>query len=103
MLRSRNGRPGLISTAARTAVITKTATSVAGSSAAKQQQRAHAAELQHAQNMAAVAPAAAPAAAAAVAPAATDGVSMLKKLASLHDAGVLNDAEFIAKIKEQLA
>lgn len=101
MLRSRNGRPGLISTAARTAVVTKTATSVAGSSAAKQQQRAHAAELQHAQNLAAVAPAA-PVAAAPVA-AAPAGLDTLRQLSSLHDSGVLNDAEFIAKVKAQLA
>ena len=99
MFRSRNGRPGLISTAARTAVITKTATSVAGSSAAKQQQRMHAAELQHAQNMAAVAPAAA----APETPAAPAGLDTLRQLSSLHDSGVLSDAEFIAKVKAQLA
>ena len=101
MFRSRNGRPGLISTAARTAVITKTATSVAGSSAAKQQQRMHAAELQHAQNLAAVAPAAqAETAPVAAAPA---GLDTLRQLSSLHDSGVLNDAEFISKVKAQLA
>lgn len=97
MLRSRNGRPGLIGTVARTAVITRTATAVAGSSAAKQQQRAHAAELQHARNMAEVqgqAPEAAPAAA--------GGLDTLKQLAALHDSGVLDDAEFIAKAKQQL-
>ena len=101
MLRSRNGRPSLISTAARTAVVTKTATSVAGSSAAKQQQRSHAAELQHAQNLASVAPAA-PSAPAPVA-AAPAGLDTLRQLSSLHDSGVLNDAEFIAKVKAQLA
>ena len=54
MLGSRRGRPSLIGTVARTAVITKTATSVAGSSAAKQQARGHQAELAHAERMAAV-------------------------------------------------
>lgn len=98
MLRSRNGRPGLIATAARTAVITKTATAVAGSSAAKQQQRMHAAEVQHAANMAAVS---APTPAPAAAPSA--GLDTLRQLASLHTSGVLNDAEFITKVKEQLA
>jgi hypothetical protein len=95
MLRSRGGRPSLIGTAARTAVITKTATSVAGSSAAKQQARAHEAELAHAQRMAAVGAAPAPA---APAPAA-GGLEQLQKLVGLHESGILSDAEFIEKVK----
>jgi hypothetical protein len=115
MLGSRRGRPSLIGqaagTAARTAVIAKTATAVTGSSAAKQQQKMHAAELAHAERMAAVAPAAAPAAAPADAPAAPaapvaggDGglEAAIRALASAHDAGVLDDAEFAAKVKARL-
>lgn len=102
MLRSRSGRPSLIGraagTAARTAVITKTATTVAGSSAAKQQARMHQAELAHAQNMAAAGGAAVPAAAAG-----GDLADALGKLAAAHDAGILTDAEFVAKVKERLA
>lgn len=102
MLGSRRGRPSLIGraagTAARTAVITKTATAVAGSSAAKQQSKMHAAELAHAEKMAAVAPQAA----AGAAPAGADPLEALRKLASAHDAGILTDAEFAAKVKERL-
>jgi hypothetical protein len=99
MLGSRRGRPSLIGrtagTVARTAVITKTATSVAGSSAAKQQARAHQAELQHAENLAA-------AGGAAQAVATDDGLEGLRKLSAAHDAGILTDAEFLAKLKERL-
>lgn len=100
MLGSRRGRPSLIGraagTAARTAVITKTATSVAGSSAAKQQARAHEAELAHAQRMADVG------GPAATAPAGDVGVEAIRKLAAAHEAGILTDAEFVAKVKERL-
>lgn len=99
MLGSRRGRPSLIGTVARTAVITKTATSVAGSSAAKQQSKTHAAELAHAERMAAVG---GPAEAAA-APAGGDALEALRKLSAAHDAGILTDAEFVAKVKERLA
>jgi hypothetical protein len=98
MLGSRRGRPSLIGraagTAARTAVITKTATAVAGSSAAKQQARMHAAELAHAQALANTAPAAA---------AGGDALDALRRFAAAHDAGILTDAEFAAKVKERLA
>ncbi len=106
MLGSRRGRPSVMGraagTAARTAVITKTATSVAGSSAAKQQGQAHAAELAHAQRMAELGGGAA----AAAAPAAGGGgeaVEALRKLSAAHDAGILTDGEFLAKVKERLA
>jgi hypothetical protein len=105
MLGSRRGRPSLIGraagTAARTAVITKTATSVAGSSAAKQQARAHEAELAHAERLAATgsSPAAVPAAAGA----SGGALEALAKLSAAHDTGILTDAEFIAKVKERLA
>jgi membrane protease subunit (stomatin/prohibitin family) len=70
------GRPGLLGTMARTAVITKTATTVAGNSAAKQ---------------AANAPAPA-----AVAPAADDVMTQITKLGELKAAGLIDDAEFAA-------
>lgn len=98
MFGSRKGRPSLIGTVARTAVITKTATAVAGSSAAKQQSKAHAAELAHAERMAAVG-----GPAEAVAAPAGDAVEALRKLSAAHDAGILTDAEFVAKVKERLA
>jgi hypothetical protein len=102
MLGSRRGRPSLIGraagTAARTAVITKTATSVAGSSAAKQQARAHQAELAHAERLAAVGGGAAGAAPVV----AGEGLDALRKLSAAHDAGILTDAEFVAKVKERL-
>lgn len=102
MLRSRSGRPSLIGraagTAARTAVITKTATAVSGSSAAKQQARMHQAELAHAEQMAAVG-----GASAAAVPAGGDLAEALRKLGAAHDAGILTDAEFVAKVKERLA
>jgi hypothetical protein len=98
MLGSRRGRPSLIGraagTAARTAVITKTATSVAGSSAAKQQARAHEAELAHAQRLSEVGGPAAQAGG--------DGIEAIRKLAAAHEAGILTDAEFVAKVKERL-
>jgi hypothetical protein len=99
MLGSRRGRPSLIGraagTAARTAVITKTATAVAGSSAAKQQARANEAEFAQAERLASVG--------GAVPPAATgEGLDALRKLAAAHDAGILTDAEFVAKVKERL-
>lgn len=98
MLGSRRGRPSLIGraagTAARTALITKTATTVAGNSAAKQQAQMQAADLAHAERMAA---------AGGAAPAADAGLDGLRKLVAAHDSGVLTDAEFIAKVKERLA
>ncbi|WP_199553532.1 hypothetical protein [Sandaracinobacteroides hominis] len=102
MLGSRRGRPSLFGraagTAARTAIITKTATAVAGSSAEKQMAKAHAAELAHAEKMAAVGGGDA----AAAAPAG-DLLDALRKLAVAHDAGILTDTEFAAKVKERLA
>ncbi len=93
MLTSRNGRPGLIGTAARTAVVVKTANAVHSRDAQKQAARATAA-----------APSAAPAVAAAAdvvaapAQAATglteDAIARLKQLGELHQSGILSDAEF---------
>jgi hypothetical protein len=92
MLRSRNGRPSLIGSAARTAVVVKTANAVNARDAQKQAARAQAAPA------AAAAPVVAPAAAAAPAAGGLtgDGIARLKQLGELHAAGVLTDAEFAA-------
>lgn len=96
----RAARPGLVGTAARTAVIAGTATAVSGKVASKQaaaaQQQAAAAQQQAAQAAPAAAPLAAPA------PASSGGITdevvdQLKKLAELRDAGILTDEEFAAK------
>jgi hypothetical protein len=105
------GRPGLVGTVARTAVIAGTATAVSGGmmrhSANKQQQQAEAqayeqqqaAAAQQAQIDAAVqqqmaAQAAAAPAPDAAAPAEDPTITKLKELAALHDQGILSDEEF---------
>jgi hypothetical protein len=109
MMGSRRGRPSLIGraagTAARTAVIAKTATAVTSSSAAKHQARAHEAELAHAQRMAAVGGGGS---AEAVPAAPTSGltqekIDQLKQLAELRAAGVLSDVEFEVQKAKLLA
>ncbi len=100
----RVGRPGLVGTAARTAVIAGTATAVSGKVASSQQAAAQQAA---AQQPAVQAPPAtveaAPPAPPAPAPADPAGgltdevVGQLKKLAELRDAGVVTDEEFTAK------
>ncbi len=122
----RGGRPGLVGTMARTAVIAGTATAVSGSmqrkqmgkAQAQQQNAANEAELAqyHAQEAAAAqqaqidaqvqaalaaqaaqqAAAAAPAAAPAAPAGAVDVVAELTKLAELKGAGILSDEEFAA-------
>lgn len=92
----RRGRPGLLGTAARTAVIAGTAQASAGAVARRQAERAQASQ------QVAPAPQAAPPAPVAAAPApapATDGddiVAKIERLAALHASGVLTDAEFAA-------
>jgi hypothetical protein len=89
-LMRRGGRPGLIGTAARTAVIAGTAGAVRD----RQMQRAH--ERQAAQEQAAAPP---PAPAPAAAPAETGGddlVAKLGQLTKLHEAGALTADEFAA-------
>lgn len=113
----RVGRPGLVGTAARTAVIAGTATAVSGKVAASQQAAAQQAAAQQAAAQQAAgqappvpvaaappappAPAAAPVAEPAPAgpsAALTDEVvDQLKKLAELRDAGIVTDDEFAAK------
>jgi hypothetical protein len=88
MGRGRRG-PGLLGTAARTAVVAGTATAVSGRVAARQ-----------AQGAAAPAPPPAPAAPASsgVAPLGVDELhAQLMKLAELREAGLLTDAELQAQ------
>ena len=89
MLRRRIGRPGLIGTMARTAVIAGTATAVSGGIQRRQQERAR-------DEVYADTVPAAPLASAAAAPAADDTVAQLAKLGELRQSGVLDDAEFAA-------
>ncbi len=95
----RGGRPGLIGTMARTAVVAGTATAVSGGVARRQQ--AKAAQGQEAQaevqQAAAPAPEPAPAPAPAGAESTGDVISQLKDLAELKNQGILTDAEFQAQ------
>ena len=86
----RVGRPGLIGTAARTAVIAGTATAVSGKVARHQQQKAYDQQAQQAQQ----APPPPPAPAPAPAPPAADPTAELQKLASLHQQGLITDDEY---------
>ncbi|WP_251151948.1 SHOCT domain-containing protein [Cellulosimicrobium sp. Marseille-Q4280] len=108
----RMGRPGLIGTAARTAVIAGTAQATAGAvsrrqanrqqqsweaqqAAAQQEQaRIEAAAQQAAAQYAQ--PAAAPAAPAAPVSGGDDLLAQIERLGQLHASGVLSDAEFAA-------
>jgi hypothetical protein len=95
----RAGRPSLVGTAARTAVIAGTATAVAGSVSQKQQAKAQAAQAQAAPPPPAPPPAAPPAGAP---PATEEGtpqaqLEKLAQLAELYQQGILNAEEFAAK------
>ncbi|GAB3606560.1 hypothetical protein GCM10027413_19690 [Conyzicola nivalis] len=93
MIRRRAGRPGLLGTMARTAVIAGTATAVSGGIQRNQQERAQAAAA------AAAPPAAAPPAPpppAAPVSTGVDTIAQLGKLGELRQAGLLDDAEFTA-------
>ena len=102
----RMGRPGLIGTMARTAVIAGTATAVSGNvqrrgaerqaeqqAAAAQQQQAL---VDQAAAQAAAQVAAQPAPAPAAAPAGGDMISRLKELGDMRTAGLLTEEEFTA-------
>ena len=84
----RMGRPGLVGTMARTAVIAGTASAVVGHS---QQKQAQAAQAQAAQ-----AQAAAPAPVAAAPEAGDDWAEKLQQLNTLKNQGVLSEEEFTA-------
>jgi hypothetical protein len=92
----RVGRPGLVGTVARTAVVAGTATAVSGGMMRHQAQKDEAraqqeyAEQQAAYAQQAAAPAAAP-------PTADDKFEQLEKIADLKERGILNDQEFEAE------
>ena len=108
----RMGRPGLVGTMARTAVVAGTATAVSGGMVRHAQKKEQASQqdeyyqqqmMQQQIDEAAAAAVAAqqpaappPAAAAAPAPAEDPTITKLKELAGLHDAGILSDEEFSA-------
>jgi Short C-terminal domain len=106
MMGRRMGRPGLLGTAARTAVVAGTATAVSGNVARRQNARAQAkAEEQYAEQEQQQQYAAPPAAAPAPEPETStdDLIAQLKKLGELKEAGVLDDAEFQAAKAKLLA
>ncbi len=95
----RRGRPGLLGTVARTAVVASTATATANavnrhSVQKSAEKRAYADQQTPQQAPPAPQPPAPPAAAAA--PAGDDLIGKINQLAQLHDAGVLSDDEFAA-------
>ncbi|MFZ0014329.1 MAG: SHOCT domain-containing protein [Acidimicrobiia bacterium] len=109
----RMGRPGLVGTMARTAVVAGTATAVVGGVSGRQQAKQAASQDQAAANQAAYESqaqiaelqsqlAAQQAAPQAAAPA-DDMTSKLTELASLHSSGVLSDEEFAAAKAKLLA
>lgn len=89
----RRGRPGLMGTMARTAVVAGTATATAGAVSRHQAAKAQAAAPPQPQYEPAPPPAPMPAPAA---PADDDVVAKLEQLAQLKAQGVLDDAEFAA-------
>lgn len=95
----RIGRPGLLGTMARTAVISGTATAVSGGVARRQAGRAQARQQQQyveQQQAAQVHATPAPSAPAPTPAAGDDLMAQLSKLAEMKAAGVLSDAEFAA-------
>jgi tyrosyl-tRNA synthetase len=102
----RMGRPGLVGTMARTAVIAGTATAVVGGMQGRQQSRAQAANEQQAAEQQAMEQqaqidamqsqlASAPAQQAAAAPE-DDTLTKLAKLGQMKEAGLIDDSEFAA-------
>ena len=110
----RRGRPGLVGTMARTAVVAGTATAVVGGMSNSRNAKEAAAQEQAAANQAAFESqaqvadlqaqlAAQQAAPQAPAPAGGDMTAKLTELASLHSSGVLSDEEFAAAKAKLLA
>ncbi|CAM3046535.1 SHOCT domain-containing protein [Prescottella defluvii] len=94
----RRGRPGLLGTVARTAVIAGTAQATSNAVNRRGQQRA-AEQQAYAEQQAAAVPAPQPTpppAPSPAAPAGDDLVSKLQQLGQLHQSGVLSDDEFAA-------
>jgi hypothetical protein len=91
----RVGRPGLLETAARTAVVAGTAQAVSGRVARRQQERAVQEQLAPSYEQAPVpepVPSAAPAS-----PPAAELIDQLERLAVLKGQGILTDEEFAAQ------
>jgi hypothetical protein len=105
----RMGRPGLMGTMARTAVIAGTATAVSGSVSRKGEQKAAAQQQQAAAQQQAMADQAAAqvqaqqAAAAPPPPSTDDKIAKIKELGALKEAGLLTDEEFAAEKAKVLA
>jgi hypothetical protein len=101
-MRGRRGRPGLVGTMARTAVIAGTATATSNAvnrrGQEKAQTQADAAAYQQQQEAAQYAPPPQQYAPPPPAPAASgdDLITKLQELAQLHQQGILTDAEFAA-------
>ena len=104
-MRRRVGRPGLVGTAARTAVIAGTASAVSGNVQRRQMSRAQQEASEQQQQQAAMQPPPPPPAAPAPAPAAgtDDMIAQLQKLGQLHQQGILTDEEFAAQKARLLA
>ena len=106
MPRRRMGRPGLMGTMARTAVIAGTATAVSGGVHNRQAQKAQAQQADNAQQQQAMVDQAATQAAAQVAaqqaapapaaPAGDDPIAKIRELGELKAQGLLSDEEFAA-------
>ena len=103
-MRRRMGRPGLMGTMARTAVVAGTATAVSGG------MRQHAAQKQAAAQAPAPAPQDTPAEPTAQGPAtpapgmsSTDKIAAIKGLGELKDQGLLTEQEFAAEKAKVLA
>ncbi|AVH23943.1 SHOCT domain-containing protein [Nocardia cyriacigeorgica] len=105
----RVGRPGLLGTVARTAVISGTARATANAVDRRAQRRAAESAAYAAQQQAPPPPpppaaaAPAPAAPAPAAGGAEDLVAKLQQLGQLHDSGVLSDEEFAAAKRQLLS
>jgi Short C-terminal domain len=105
----RVGRPGLVRTVARTAVVAGTATAVVGGVSRHQQAKAQESADAAAYREQAAAPAPAPepvyAAPASAAPSAMgeDKIKLLTDLAALKDQGILTEEEFAAQKAKILA
>ncbi len=97
MRRRRMGRPGLVGTVARTAVVAGTATAASGAVRNKQEKKAAAKQQEAAAQQQAAAPAPAPEPVPAAGGMNDDKMEQLKQLGELKNSGVLTDEEFAAE------
>ncbi|KJF20805.1 SHOCT domain-containing protein [Rhodococcus sp. AD45-ID] len=92
----RRGRPGLLGTVARTAVVAGTAKATSNAMDRRSQRKASEQQAQYEQYEQQQAPPPQQQAAPAAPPAGDDLVSKLQELGRLHQSGVLSDEEFAA-------